>query len=239
MTYALITGAAKRIGKSIAIFLAKQGWDIVIHYNKSYNEAVKLQRVIERTNQKCILYQSNFSKLENNNCFNHRIPLGIIVNNASDFKVDYLDNLNYKNFFNILKVNFITPMLLTQIVLSNSTYQKQINIINILDSIIYKLPSKFISYYFSKYMLANFTKVSAKLHAPKLRVNGIALGHILKNKKQSLHHFQKCSKKSILGYNGSIKEICNTIDFILNNRSITGQIISLDGGSHLDNFYYP
>ena len=70
MTYALITGAAKRIGKSIAIFLAKQGWDIVIHYNKSYNEAVKLQRVIERTNQKCILYQSNFSKLENNNCFN-------------------------------------------------------------------------------------------------------------------------------------------------------------------------
>ena len=88
-------------------------------------------------------------------------------------------------------------------------------------------------------MLADFTKLSAKIYAPKSRVNGIALGQILKNNKQSEENFNKTFSNNPLGYSGNIEEICNTISFIVKTRSITGQIISLDGGAHLDNVNYP
>ena len=81
--------------------------------------------------------------------------------------------------------------------------------------------------------------LSAKFYAPKARVNGIALGQILKNNNQNSENFKKTFCENPLGYSGSVIEICNTIDFILKNKSITGQIISLDGGAHLDNVNYP
>ena len=129
--------------------------------------------------------------------------------------------------------------MLTKTIINNNNYQDQINIINILDSIIYKLPKNFSSYFFSKKILADYTMLSAKFHAPKARVNGIALGQILKNNNQNSENFKKTFCENPLGYSGSVIEICNTIDFILKNKSITGQIISLDGGAHLDNVNYP
>lgn len=239
MSYALITGSAKRIGKSIAIFLAKEGWDIIIHYNKSANEAQNLQKTIIDLGKQCLLYEADFSKNENLDATILELPIGLVVNNASIFNNDSLRNITRDNLINNLDVNFISHAVITKQILDNSVYQDQINIINILDSIIYKLPENFSSYFFSKKSLADFTRLSAKIYAHNARTNGIALGQVLKNDKQSENNFKKSFRNNPLGYSATIDEICNTIDFILKNKSITGQIISLDGGAHLDNFNYP
>ena len=239
MSYALITGSAKRIGRAIALFLAKEGWNIVIHYNESENEAIKLQTEIIGLNKKCLLYKGDFSKDEDLDFSKLKLPIGLIINNASVFYNDSLNNFDKVDLINTLKTNFVTPLLLTKTIINNNNYHDQINIINILDSIIYKLPKNFSSYFFSKKILADYTILSAKFHAPKARVNGIALGQILKNNNQNSENFKKTFCENPLGYSGSVIEICNTIDFILKNKSITGQIISLDGGAHLDNVNYP
>ena len=239
MSYALITGSAKRIGRAIALFLAKEGWNIVIHYNESENEAIKLQTEIIGLNKECLLYKGDFSKDEDLDFSKLKLPIGLIINNASVFYNDSLNNFDKVDLINTLKTNFVTPLLLTKTIINNNNYQDQINIINILDSIIYKLPKNFSSYFFSKKILADYTMLSAKFYAPKARVNGISLGQILKNNNQNSENFKKTFCENPLGYSGSVIEICNTIDFILKNKSITGQIISLDGGAHLDNVNYP
>lgn len=239
MSYALITGSAKRIGKNIAIFLAKEGLDIVLHYNNSESEAIQLQKHIMSLGKRCVLYKNDFSKDKLSKFFEQEISIELIINNASIFEMDSLCNFNQENLMNALKINFIAPSLLAKITLDVNISGNQINIINILDSIIYKLPKKFTSYYFSKRMLADFTRLSAKIYAPKARVNGISLGQIMKNSEQSEENFEKTFSNNPLGYSGTVEEICNTINFIVKNKSITGQIISLDGGTHLDNVNYP
>ncbi|WPX97361.1 SDR family NAD(P)-dependent oxidoreductase [Candidatus Bandiella euplotis] len=240
MPYALITGSAKRIGKEIALFLAKHGWDIIIHYNTSEDKANQLQDEVISLGRKCIIYKSNFLHADDYNQIMQEFKIGLLVNNASMFENDNLHNLKEKDLLNNLKVNFSTPLILSKALMqSHSGVDGQVNIINILDNIIFKLPKNFISYYFSKTSLANFTKLAAKLYAPKVRVNGIALGQIMQNPKQSEANFEKTKNAAPLEYGATVDEICYTIDFILKTKSLTGQIISLDGGSHLDNLNYP
>ena len=239
MSYALITGSAKRIGKNVAIFLAKEGWDIILHYNNSESEAIQLQKHIISLEKRCILYKNDFSEDNNSKFFAQEVSIELIINNASIFEMDSLCSFNQETLMKALKINFIAPSLLAKTTIDLNISENQINIINILDSIIYKLPKKFTSYYFSKRMLADFTRLSAKIYAPKARVNGISLGQIMKNSKQSEENFKKTFSNNPLGYSGTVEEICNTINFIVNNKSITGQIISLDGGAHLDNVNYP
>ena len=234
LDYALVTGAAQRIGKNIAIYLAKQGWNIILHYNKSKNKALELQQyILHYIGRDCILYQENFGKLNNLQFFTKELSVGLIINNAAIFEIDTLNNLTEDDLINTLKINFSTPLLLIRSILNSTSYNKQINIINILDVMIYQLPRNFTSYYFSKYMLANLTKLLAKVYAPRVRVNGIALGQILKNDRQKTSKFNHESINNPLNHKVGIKEIHSTINFIITNQSVTGQIISLDGGTHL------
>ena len=239
MAYALITGSAKRIGKHIALFLAKNGWDIIIHYNHSETEAFKLQKKIMDLGRRCELYSQNFLHNEKTQDIFRELEIELLINNASIFQNDVLHEIKEEDLLDSLKINFITPIKLSKKMLQNISPNQQINIINILDNIIFTLPKNFTSYYFSKMALANFTKLGAKLYAPAARVNGIALGHVIKASNQSEENFNKAKEATPLGYSGSIEEICFTIDFIVKTKSLTGQIISLDGGAHLINTNYP
>ena len=239
MAYALITGSAKRIGRHIALFLAESRWDIILHYNTSKTEALKLQKEIISLGRRCITYRENFLQNESYDNIVDKLPVNLLINNASIFRNDNLYGIEEENLFNNLKVNFFNPIKLCKRILQNKDCKQQVNIINILDSIVFKLPENFTSYYFSKIALANFTKLSAKLYAPKARVNGIALGPIIRTSTQSEKHFKKVKEATPLKYSGSIEEICFTIDFIVKAKSLTGQIISLDGGAHLVNTGYP
>ena len=239
MAYALITGASKRIGKCIALFLAENGWDIILHYNTSRAEAFKLQKEIIGLGRQCKLYHQDFLHNEQNQDTLWELGAELLINNASVFKKNNIYDMEEDDLLDNIKVDFIAPIKLSKKILQNRTPNQQINIINLLDIIIFKLPTNFTYYYFSKMALANFTKLAAKLYAPVARVNGIALGHIIKASFQSEESCNKNKKATPLGYNGSIEEICLTIDFILKTKSLTGQIISLDGGAHLANTDYP
>lgn len=241
MSYALITGAAQRIGGDIALFLAKNEWDIIIHYSASEEQALNLQQSILALGGKCILYKEDFLHKHSDAIqeITNEFPIDLLINNACIFENDNLKDIDEGNLYDSLKVNFFNPVMLSKFLSQNNRDAGQINIINILDTIIFKLPKNFASYYFSKVALANFTRLAAKLYAPAIRVNGIALGQILKNPKQSEENFIRTKKATPLGYSGSIDEICSTIDFIMKTKSLTGQIISLDGGAHLDNANYP
>ena len=158
--------------------------------------------------------------------------LDCLINNASVFEKDNLINFNEKSFNKHMAVNLQAPAKLTQdfkIYLKS----KKGNIINIIDQRIFKLTPFFFSYTLSKTGLQTLTKTSAMKLAPNIRVNGVAPGPTIKNKRQTDKHFKKQWKSLILEEKVDPKNICKTVKYFINNDNITGQIISVDSGQSL------
>ncbi len=234
----IITGGATRMGAAIAKKLSSPGVEIVIHYNKSKNEAEKLKK--ELSNNKTIVYLVkgdlskekdlkkiiNFSKkkLKYFDC---------LINNASLFENDKLENFNSKSWSQHIDVNLRAPAYLTKEFAKNTKGMNN-NIINIIDQRVFKLTPYFFSYTLSKTGLYTLTKTSAMSLAPNIRVNGIAPGPTIKNKRQSAKHFKKQFLATPLKRQVNLKEICSTVDFLINNMSITGQVIAIDSGQNLN-----
>lgn len=237
MSFALITGSGKRIGASIALHLAKNNWGIILHYFNSKTEAALLQKQILEMGVKCKSIQADLSKPFD--VFNNLPEVKLLINNAAIFKNDNISSISQQKMTEHFSVNLIAPTILSsqfteKLQSSNNTG----NIINILDYSIYKIPHNFLSYSLSKYALAYLTKILAKQLAPKVRVNGIALGQVLKNTNQSEENFIQAINANPLKNKIKTEEICKTIDFIIKTNSITGQIINLDSGMHLSDEKY-
>ena len=158
--------------------------------------------------------------------------LDCLINNASIFEKDDLQNFNEKSFNNHISINLKAPAILTQD-FKKYVKSKKGNIINIIDQRIFKLTPFFFSYTLSKTGLQTLTKTSAMSLAPNIRVNGIAPGPTIKNKRQSENHFRKQWKSLILQNKVDAKNICKTVKYLINNDNITGQIISVDSGQSL------
>ena len=156
-----------------------------------------------------------------------------LINNASLFENDKLENFTIDSWEKHLRTNLRAPAYLTKNFAKNIR-GKNNNIINIIDQGIFKLTPFFFSYTISKVGLYTLTKTSAMSLAPKIRVNGIAPGPTLKNKRQSKKHFRKQYLATPLRKQVDVGEICNAVDFIIKNRSITGQVIALDSGQSLN-----
>ena len=164
------------------------------------------------------------SKLKYFNC---------LVNNASLFENDNLKNFTSKSWDQHLNVNLKAPAYLTREFAKNIR-GKNNNIINIIDQRVFKLTPFFTSYTLSKTGLYTLTKTSAMSLAPNIRVNGIAPGPTIKNKRQSDKHFKKQYLATPLKRQVDFKEICNAVDFFIKNRSITGQVLAIDSGQNLN-----
>ena len=234
MKWALVTGAAKGIGRAISIHLAETGFNIIAHFNSSSEEASSLKEEIENLGKKCMLWQKNLSDLSTA-FFLAQIP-SLIVHNAAVFMNDNIVNFSKEDFQQHFNTNFLSPIILNNLMLKKNT---EGDIIHILDYITFKLPSNFFSYSWSKKLLKYYTQLSAKSLAPNIKVNAISLGHITKNSRITEESFKKMKANTPLKLNSNIDEILTTIDFILKIKSLTGQIISLDGGSHLSSENYP
>ena len=234
----IITGAATRIGAAIAKKLSGPNIEIVIHYNKSKSKAEKLKKDLEKKGSKIYLLRADLnkenevqkilkfskSKLRYFDC---------LINNASIFENDKVENFTAKSWSNHLKTNLKAPALLSQGFAKNIR-SKNNNIINIIDQRVFKLTPFFFSYTLSKTGLYTLTKTSAMSLAPKIRVNGIAPGPTIKNKRQSKVHFKKQFLSTPLKQQVNVNEISNAIDFFIKNSSITGQVISIDSGQSLN-----
>jgi NAD(P)-dependent dehydrogenase (short-subunit alcohol dehydrogenase family) len=228
MGTALITGAAKRVGSAIALGLAEAGWDIVLHFNKSIDEALALKKNIERLGNKVYLLQHDLSKLNEIEGLLPEITLDLLVNNASIFENDNLLEIEPELLLQHLKINFIAPIMLTKLFMSRSAGSSNPSIINILDNKIENSPKNFISYYLSKNALSYFTRVSAENLAPRIRVNGVALGYIIKNDNQSNDSFERNISHSLLKKIVLKKNLVDTISYLAHNENTTGNIIFLE-----------
>ena len=234
----IITGGATRIGAAIAKKLSGPKAEIVIHFNKSKSKAEKLKRELSKNQTKVYLIRGDLSKetevkkilkfakskLKYFDC---------LINNASLFENDKLENFTTYSWGRHLRTNLRAPALLSKEFAKNIK-GKNNNIINIIDQRVFKLTPYFFSYTISKTGLYTLTKTSAMSLAPNIRVNGIAPGPTLKNKRQSEKHFKKQYMATPLKRQVDVEQICNAVDFFIKNRSITGQVISVDSGQSLN-----
>ena len=234
----IITGAATRIGAAIAKKLSGSGVKIVIHYNKSKTNAEKLQKELIKNKTKAYLVKGDLSKEKDLKKIikfakSKMKYFDCLINNASLFENDSLKNFTSKSWDNHLDVNLKAPAYLIKEFAKN-TKGKNNNIINIIDQRVFKLTPFFTSYTLSKAGLYTLTKTSAMSLAPNIRVNGIAPGPTIKNKRQSDRHFKKQYLATPLKQQVQIKDICNAVDFFIKNSSITGQVLAIDSGQNLN-----
>ena len=233
----IITGGATRIGAAIAKSLANFDTKILIHFNKSKISALKLKKELEELGAETYLIKSDLNNLrQTQNLVKkaHKQMKGLdcLINNASIFENDNLENFSEKLFDKHININLKAPAILTQ------NFKKLLKdktgcIINIIDQRVEKLTPFFFSYTLSKSSLAILTKTSAMKLAPNIRVNGVSPGPTLKNKRQSERHFKKQWKSILLRKKVDLDNICNGVKFLIDNDNITGEIINIDGGQRL------
>jgi pteridine reductase len=241
---ALITGAAKRIGREISLRLAEMGYDVVISYNKSSVAAKKLAEEIEQKfSVKCRIFKCDLSdQKQTKNLAKFVIKnfpnWNLLVNNASIFDRSKFLAAPDSELLNNLNVHFISPLILSKEFAKNleKNPSKNAQIINMLDKNIARFDTNYFYYLLSKKFLAEFTKMSAVELAPGVRVNGIAPGFILNSidEKNPSSETKNLIKKIPLKTKGEIKNIWQGIEFLLKNKFVTGQIISIDGGASLN-----
>jgi len=234
----IITGGATRIGAAIAERLSGPGVEIVIHYKNSRIDGEKLKKKLSKNGSKIYLIKGDLSKETDLNKIikfakNKLKYFDCLINNASLFENDKIENFTSDSWGRHLRTNLRAPALLSKVFAKNIK-GKNNNIINIIDQRVFKLTPFFFSYTISKTGLYTLTKTSAMSLVPNVRVNGIAPGPTLKNKRQSDKHFKKQYLATPLKRQVDVKEICNAVDFFIKNRSITGQVVAIDSGQSLN-----
>ena len=233
----IITGGATRIGAAIAKSLADYESIITIHYNRSKGNALKLKKELENLGSEVYLLKADLNNLKQTQtlmklAYKKMKGLNCLINNASLFENDNLQNFTEKSFTKHLNINLKAPSILVQNfkkLLKNSNG----NIINIIDQRVEKLTPYFFSYTLSKSSLITLTKTAAMRLAPNIRVNGISPGPTLKNSRQSESHFKKQWKSILLKKKVKLESICNGVKFLMKNENITGEIINIDSGQRL------
>ena len=232
---ALVTGAAKRIGQAMAITLAKRGYDIALHYHSSYPNVQKTAQLIKRHNVQCRLFSCDLSQESSTqklisdvkNEFGH---LNLLINSASIFIPSVFDGQNLNLFNKHFNINLKAPFILMS---EFARLCKRGQIVNLLDTNIVKNKTSYVAYLLSKKALGELTKMAAVSLAPAIRVNGIAPGLILPPEGKSKGSLQKRAQQIPLKHVGNTRSICQSLEFLLDNKYLTGQILFNDGGEHL------
>jgi len=234
----LITGGSTRIGREIALHFSKKGWNIAIHYFKSSFEAKKLKSIIEKNSVKVVLIKAD---LKNTRQVEKIIPSTIkkigkidcLINNAALFEKDDILNFTNRSWNDHLNINLLAPAILIKHFAKQASKKTSSNIINIIDQRVFKLTPIFMSYTLSKSALYTLTKTMAMRLSPNIKVNGIAPGPTIKSKWQTAKHFNTQAKSTLLKKPVAIQDICDTVEFLIDNNSITGQIVAVDSGQNL------
>lgn len=231
----LITGAAIRIGREIALSLADCGWDIAVHYNTSEEHAEELAAMIKNKGRKAFLVQADLRNPQEvaqviPAVTKHGVTIDCLINNASLFEKDSLADITPESWRSHMDVNLFAPM---QLIRDFAAQYKGDagNIINLTDGLTgWSLSPAFLSYSISKFGLSEITRLLVTELAPCIRINAIALGPTTPGKQDNPDTFEKLRKFIPLGRTSSTEEVCNTVDYILSSPSLTGQVISLSGG---------
>lgn len=232
--FALVTGAADRIGKGLALALAELGYDIFLHYNSSDNKAENTRQLIEDAGRRCILKQADFRDEEEvcsliPDCEKEG-PIEVLINNASTFVESDMETEGAALLDELFTTNFKAPYLLTK---QFARHCGKGLIINMLDTKINQNTTKHLDYLLSRKNLETFTYLSAVQLAPDIRVNGIAPGLILPPEGKPEDYMQEMAMGIPLRKTGTVQQLAGAVQFLISNSFVTGEIIHVDGGEHL------
>ncbi|SMF60952.1 NAD(P)-dependent dehydrogenase, short-chain alcohol dehydrogenase family [Tistlia consotensis] len=238
-TAALVTGAARRIGRALALSLAEAGFAVAVHYNGSAEAAEEVVRLIGRGGGRAVALQADLAEeAQAARLLPAAVealgPLGVLVNNASTFERDEWHDATRESWDHHLEPNLRAPFVLSQAFARQLPEDAGGLIVNLLDQRVWNLTPHFVSYTVSKAALWTLTRSLALALAPRIRVNGIGPGPALPSPRQSDAQFTRQAASTPLGRGTDPEEICRTLRFLLEARSMTGQMIALDGGQHLN-----
>lgn len=237
---ALVTGAARRIGRSIALALAEDGWSVAlcIRHDRAGDDAREVLSEIEAKGARAVVLKADLADEEATaslvpDAVKALGPLSLLVNNASEFKPDETATMTAASWREHMDVNLRAPAFLAQAFAAQLPAGVEGNIVNIIDQRVWAPTPRFFSYTISKMALWDMTQVMARSLAPRIRVNGIGPGPTLANARQSAADFERQTHATILRRGTTPEEICTALRFILAAPAMTGQMIALDGGQHL------
>jgi NAD(P)-dependent dehydrogenase (short-subunit alcohol dehydrogenase family) len=238
MKNVLITGAAKRLGRAIALDLAAAGWNVALHYNTSKADAENAADAVRAQGVQAALLQADLAQEEQNQALIARAvdaigPLTALVNSASLFENDDWQSATRASWDTHMEVNLRSPLVLSQAFAAQLPEDEQGNIINIIDQRVLKPNPQFLSYSLSKAGLHWLTTTLAQGMAPRIRVNAVGPGPVLRNARQSVADFDRQRDATILGHGADPADICAAVRYLLDAPSVTGQMIAVDGGQHL------
>lgn len=234
---ALITGAAKRIGKALSLHLAAHGWDIAIHYNSSRQEALTLQKELKSlyANQQFEIFKADLSLAGEVEKLIPKVlesmhSIDLLINNASVFDKCTLADTDTELFNRNMNINFRAPFILTREFIRNVGKGM---IINFVDTKITNNKSNYAAYTLSKKALWEMTKMSALEVGPHIRVNAIAPGLTLAPQEKPEEYLWKMAENIALKRPGGVQPVLKSLDYILANDYLTGQLLFCDGGENL------
>ena len=229
---ALVTGAAHRLGKVFALTLARNGYDILLHYHSAEDEARQTQAEIESLGIRVIPSQADLTDpAQISSLLSGVESLNVLVNSAAFMPSGNTQSLSIENWDASLDLNLRAPFLLAQECSKKMTDGGLI--VNITDVGAQKAWSRYPSYTVSKAALESLTKILARALAPKIRVNAIAPGFVLQSEIVSAEEWQRLINRIPLKRPARSEEIASALEFLLKNEYITGQTIVVDGGYSL------
>jgi pteridine reductase len=237
---ALVTGAARRIGRAMALALAGQGAKVVVHHNRSAGEAAALCDEIQRAGGLAWPLQGDLAdERQIKHLFQEAVaksgPIDILINNASLYERDTLWEASEESILLNLRVHALAPLTLAR----EMARQRRVgHIINLLDTRVMVYDKEHASYHISKRVLLTLTRMLALELAPKIAVNAIAPGLILPPAGEDESYLQRLAHACPLNRHGSPQDIVEAMLFLVHSRFITGQILYVDGGYHMKGHMY-
>lgn len=236
---ALVTGGARRLGRAMALALAESGFDVAVHYGGSAAEAEATAAEIRAMGRRAAVLQADLAQeaavlpLVPGAMVALGGPLGVLVNNASVFERDSWHDATRESWDLHLEPNLRAPFVLTQAFARALPDSAEGVVVNLIDQRVWSLTQHFVSYTVSKAGLWALTQSMALALAPRIRVNGIGPGPALPSPRQTAEQFARQAASVPLGRGTGPEEVARALLAILSLPAMTGQMIALDGGQHL------
>ncbi|MFP5508017.1 MAG: SDR family oxidoreductase [Alphaproteobacteria bacterium] len=245
---ALVTGAGKRLGRAMALYLADRGFDVAVHYASSQPEAEAVADLIRAKGRSAVTLQAD---LLDEGATHALIPAAMtglggpvtcLVNNASIFEYDTIATATRTGWDRHFDSNLRAPFILTQAMAAAIPDAAQDAagepvaqglIVNMIDQRVRKLTPEFMTYTLAKMGLWALTQTSAQALAPRIRVNAIGPGPTLQGARQSDRHFADQRAATVLGRGANPDDITAALGYFLDAPAVTGQLLCVDGGQHL------
>lgn len=235
---ALVTGGARRIGRAIVEDLAAKGFAVAIHAHRATEEAEALRQSIAEGGGRAAVVEADLSDADAVAGLVTKAaallgPVGLLVNNASAFEPDSVADFDWDTWDRHFALHLKAPVMLTRQLAAGLPHDAEGLVVNVIDERVLRLNPRYFSYTLSKAALWTATQTMAQALGPRVRVNAIGPGPTLANVRQRPEDFQAQLDGLILRRGPELAEFGATIRYLWQARSVTGQLIAIDGGQHL------